>query len=71
MLQTSDLERSDRNCHLKSDNYILIPKTTMPEEYEGVLLASTQPRGCFVYKPLCSRNIQLAKNKAVQLKNIF
>ena len=24
MLQTSDLEKSDRNCHFKSDNYILI-----------------------------------------------
>ena len=26
MLQTSDLERSDRYCHYKSDNYIIIPK---------------------------------------------
>ena len=32
MLQTSDLERSDRNCHFKSDNYILILKMPMLEE---------------------------------------
>ena len=30
MLQTLDLERSDRNCHFKSDNYILILR--MPED---------------------------------------
>ena len=26
MLQTSDLERSDQNCYLKSNNYIIIPR---------------------------------------------
>ena len=31
MLQTSDWERSDGNCHFKSDNYILIPRMSMPE----------------------------------------
>ena len=32
MSQTSDLERSGRNCHFKSDNYILIPRMPMPED---------------------------------------
>ena len=31
MLQNSDLERSDQNCHFKSDNYILIPRMPMLE----------------------------------------
>ena len=31
MLQTLDLERSDQNCHFKSDNYILILRMPMPE----------------------------------------
>ena len=32
MLQTSELERSDQNCHFKSDNYNLIPRMPMPED---------------------------------------
>ena len=31
MLQTSDLERYDQNCHFKSDNYFLIRRMPMPE----------------------------------------
>ena len=32
MLQTSDSDRSNQNYHFKSDNYILIPRTPMPED---------------------------------------
>ena len=39
MLQTSDLEQSDRNCHFKSNNYIIIPRMPMPEDIQEVLLA--------------------------------
>ena len=32
MSQTSDLERYYRNCHFRSDNYILIPRKPMPKD---------------------------------------
>ena len=32
MLQTSDLERSDQNCHFKSYNYIIKRRMPMPED---------------------------------------
>ena len=35
ILQTSDLERSDQNCHFKYDNYILITRMPMPEVLTG------------------------------------
>ena len=35
MLQTSDLEKYDRNCHFKSDNYILMQIMPMPLELTG------------------------------------
>ena len=33
MLQTSDFERSDRNRNFKSNNFIIIPRIPMPEDY--------------------------------------
>ena len=56
MLQTSDFERSDRYCHDKSDNYILIPRMPMPEDYQGVLLASAKSN-VILFPFLCSRTL--------------
>ena len=44
MLQIFDLGRSDRDCHLRSNNYIIIPRKGSSEEKEGVFLASAVVR---------------------------
>ena len=41
MFQISDFGRSDRYCHHRSDNYIIILRKCMSKEKVGVLLAST------------------------------
>ena len=44
MLQILDFGESDRYCHLRSDNYIIIPRKCRSEEKEGLLLASAHHR---------------------------
>ena len=44
VLQISDFGRSDRQCHHRYDNCIIIPRKCKSEDLEGVLLASANRR---------------------------
>ena len=58
-LQISDFGRSDRKCHIMSDNCIIILRKFRSEDQEGVLLASA-------HKHL----FEIAKTKSAS-KNVF